>query len=240
MYPAQPRSDQTSAEARPSALLLAGDFRLRAAISHSAQREDVQIMPVASVGEITMREFTSVDVLLTWDEGDAIGQLRNHTQIIGTWIPIVAIGASPTAQRVVRALVNGAVDYVDWTGDLQPVIRAIVDARVARERYLPLKQRQLEAGNLLQGLSRRERQVLLGVSGGATNKEIARTLNISPRTVEIHRANMLRKLKARHSADAVRMLVESAISSEWLYSSNCAASWAVNEPLLSHLDCRRG
>ena len=57
-------------------------------------------------------------------------------------------------------------------------------------------------------LSRREREVLELLSAGCSNKEIARTLAISPRTVEIHRGNMMTKLHAGHAADAVRLWLD--------------------------------
>ena len=54
----------------------------------------------------------------------------------------------------------------------------------------------------------REREVVGLMANGQTNKEIGRTLGISPRTVEIHRTNALSKLAARHSSEAVRLWLE--------------------------------
>jgi DNA-binding CsgD family transcriptional regulator len=56
-------------------------------------------------------------------------------------------------------------------------------------------------------LSQRERRVLAQVLQGATSKEIARTLGISPRTVEFHRANIMKKYGARNSAELVRKVM---------------------------------
>ena len=60
-------------------------------------------------------------------------------------------------------------------------------------------------------LSPREREVLSGVSEGYSSKEVARTLGISPRTVELHRANVLTKLGVRNVAAAVRLSVEAQL-----------------------------
>ena len=60
-------------------------------------------------------------------------------------------------------------------------------------------------------LSGREREVLEYLSEGHSNKMIARELEISPRTVEIHRANMMHKIGANHAAEAVRIRIESGI-----------------------------
>jgi two-component system response regulator FixJ len=54
-------------------------------------------------------------------------------------------------------------------------------------------------------LTRREREVLLQVVAGASNKEAGRTLGISPRTVEVHRARIMEKLDAKNAADLVRI-----------------------------------
>jgi FixJ family two-component response regulator len=66
----------------------------------------------------------------------------------------------------------------------------------------------IEARDRISTLSTREREVLEWLARGSSNKAIARELAISPRTVEIHRANMMNKLGARHAAEAVRLRLE--------------------------------
>jgi DNA-binding CsgD family transcriptional regulator len=56
-------------------------------------------------------------------------------------------------------------------------------------------------------LTPREREVVVQLMSGASNKDAAQTLGISPRTVEIHRANIKKKLKARNVADLVRIVM---------------------------------
>jgi DNA-binding CsgD family transcriptional regulator len=69
----------------------------------------------------------------------------------------------------------------------------------------------IEARGRIENLSAREREVLDWLAQGSSNKAIARELQISPRTVEIHRANMMAKLGASHAADAVRLRIEADI-----------------------------
>ena len=61
------------------------------------------------------------------------------------------------------------------------------------------------------GLTKREREVLAGVAGGLSNRMIGEKLSISPRTVEIHRANMLTKMGANHTSEAIRIAIEAAL-----------------------------
>jgi FixJ family two-component response regulator len=69
----------------------------------------------------------------------------------------------------------------------------------------------IEARDRISTLSTREREVLDWLAEGSSNKAIARELDISPRTVEIHRANMMNKLGARHAAEAVRLRLEAKL-----------------------------
>ena len=63
----------------------------------------------------------------------------------------------------------------------------------------------------MQKLTRREREVLEGVADGLSNRMIGERLRISPRTVEIHRANMLNKMGASHTSEAIRIAIEASI-----------------------------
>ena len=70
------------------------------------------------------------------------------------------------------------------------------------------------AKNAVERLTPRELQVLKGIVQGDSSKGIARCLEISPRTVEIHRANLMRKLGAGSSADAVRIGIYAGVDSD--------------------------
>ena len=69
-----------------------------------------------------------------------------------------------------------------------------------------LRWKSHEAAARILALSEREREILRELARAWANKHIARALSISPRTVEIHRANIMRKLGARHLVDALRLV----------------------------------
>ena len=69
------------------------------------------------------------------------------------------------------------------------------------------------ARSRVQRLTKREREVLAGVADGLSNRLIGERLAISPRTVEIHRANMLNKMGANHTSEAIRIAIEASLVS---------------------------
>lgn len=210
-------------------VLVGGTSRQRASICHSVSAGTMHVEPVSAAGELGLRDLTTVDVLLAWDEGDTLEQLKVQLSIVGRWAPIIAVGESPPTTRVVRAIKAGAIDYINWEGDVLALQQAVSAASTARIKLLPLKQRQMEVRRLLRTLSPREQQVLNALAEGKTNKEIANLLGISCRTVEIHRGNLMKKLQASNGADVVRMWLEGSATAEWIYGNN----WLAPCPVLS-------
>ena len=100
---------------------------------------------------------------------------------------------------------SGAMDFLGWPcppSDLTDMVTRLNQVAV---RIGPRERNRAKARRLVNLLSRREKDVLNGLVSGASNKEMARQLGISPRTVEIHRAAMMSRLNAQSAADAVRI-----------------------------------
>jgi len=130
------------------------------------------------------------------------------------WLPVIAIAEAPDIERVVVAIRAGALNYLAMPLE----IRAFGSMLSAIEReateYGMVRQRMLAARNRISQLSRREAEVLELLTRAYSNKAIARELNISPRTVEIHRSNMMTKLGASHVVEAVKMRLDADIGSD--------------------------
>ena len=137
----------------------------------------------------------------------ALGRLMG----LGISLPVVAMDCAPASSRVVTAIKEGALDYLVLPLRAERLAACI--ARIAHEaaQFGDKRRRTIQAQRQLSQLSPREREVLDALSMGLSNKEIARVLEISPRTVEIHRANMMAKLGERHSAGAVRIKLEAGL-----------------------------
>jgi len=120
-------------------------------------------------------------------------------------VPVLLTGAT-TVPLVVRAMKTGAVDLVPKPYDAA-ILLAMVEtafARLATNRAAALV--ESKAREKIEHLSGRERDVLRRLFHGQPNKVIAYDLSISPRTVEIYRANMMKKLGVRSLAESVRLV----------------------------------
>lgn len=121
------------------------------------------------------------------------------------YLPVALYSPSPNPREIIEAMSWGVLDYLQWpcsTADLICAVRRLVDAG---ERMGRRERRDAKAQKLIRLLTGREMDVLKCLVSGASNNEIASRLGISPRTVEVHRANMMRRLNARSVADAVRI-----------------------------------
>lgn len=132
----------------------------------------------------------------------------------GIWVPLVAASTGPGVEEVVDAIQAGALDYLQLPLTQQELHRMISHVHSDDGRHAEARRRLVEARRRIGALSRREREVLDWLSEGCSNKAIARELEISPRTVEIHRANMMEKLGASHAAEAVRLRLEAGFADE--------------------------
>jgi two-component system, LuxR family, response regulator FixJ len=193
-----------------SIALLDGNFRRRAAITHALAAQSVHVEPYEDLSEVTLRWPRSRSILVA-DEGAAITGLIDHMAATGNWLPVIGMSAEPEIERVVRAVLTGALDYVEWPCDVAKIVTAIDLAEGAAAGIGSLRLREARARSRLQGLTRREREVLEGVADGLSNRLIGEKLAISPRTVEIHRANMLTKMGASHTSEAIRIAIEAQL-----------------------------
>lgn len=123
----------------------------------------------------------------------------------GSTIPPIVITGHGDVPMAVEAMKAGAVDFIEKPFDDIVIIGAI---RRAAERLGSDTDGGENAEDIkgrMETLSDRERQVLAAVVAGHPNKMIAFNLDISPRTVEVHRANVMGKMKARSLPELVRM-----------------------------------
>lgn len=191
-------------------ILVDGELRRRAAISHLLSSAGVHVEPFENVEELTGR-WPNTGVVLIDDQDGAIAAVMESMVGSGNWLPVIAFADQPETRRVVNAILEGAIDYIPWPFSDAEFLATVAAAEERAGSLGNAKLREAVARSRIERLTRREREVLSGVANGHSNRLIAERLAISPRTVEIHRANMLNKIGANHTSDAIRIAIEAAL-----------------------------
>jgi FixJ family two-component response regulator len=182
------------------------DVRRRARISHALHARDAHVEIYENAEELTAGGKAS-GLVFAFDAPEAelagtIHAIRGATETI---LPVVGYAEQPEPEHVVAAMRAGAIDYLRW-----PFAKRLLDGVFHRlvngdDRFLHEQLLRSRARVRINALSGRETDVLTQLVRGLSNKEIGRVLAISPRTVEVHRANMMSKIGAHSSPEAVRI-----------------------------------
>jgi two-component system response regulator FixJ len=127
----------------------------------------------------------------------------------GATLSVIVVTGHGDVASAVRAMKAGAVDFLEKPYQPAELLDAV--ARGVRASSSAGLDRQ-EALERIARLTPRENEVLRGLLEGGSNKSIARQLNVSPRTVEMHRANMMDRLGARSLPEALRVAHEAGLA----------------------------
>ncbi|MFW6076897.1 MAG: response regulator FixJ [Hyphomicrobiales bacterium] len=120
-------------------------------------------------------------------------------------LPVIIITGHGDVPLAVEAMKQGAVDFFEKPFDDEALLGAVRAAFGRKDNDDGRDAERRELARRIEALSGRERQVLEGLVAGHPNKIIAFDLGISPRTVEIYRANLMTKMQAASLSDLVRM-----------------------------------
>jgi FixJ family two-component response regulator len=130
--------------------------------------------------------------------------------------PIFMISGQGDIATAVSAIKNGALDFIEKPFRGNEIVSRLEEAISAYAR----RQTDTAVSKIAtlhfpgrEPLTRREREVLEQFASGASNKEAGRQLGISPRTIEDHRANIMKKLGARNATDLIRIVLTASQTS---------------------------
>lgn len=134
-------------------------------------------------------------------------QLQERLATQGCDWPVILMTGHGGLEACRRAFKAGAVDFLTKPVDEEALIEALQSAFARQAGRQARAAEAAEARMLLERLTAREREVLAMVGGGHATKDIARALDLSPRTVETHRANIATKLGTSSVAELARLLM---------------------------------
>ena len=124
-------------------------------------------------------------------------------------LPVIMVTAFGDVKTAVEAMKTRIFDFIEKPFEDTEIISSVRSALEYGEEARARHQRREEAVQHLQRLTGREHQVFDLLADGLSNKEIANRLEISPRTVEIHRARVMEKLEVRNLSELIRVALDS-------------------------------
>lgn len=148
--------------------------------------------------DVNMPEMSGLEVQ------DRINIMRSDMAVIF----MTGIGDVPMA---VQAIKKGAVNFIEKPFDDDHLVEMVDEAQSRLTRRIEASSRNIDAVARLAMLTPREMDVVRGLLDHGSNKSVAYGLRLSPRTVEMHRANIMRKVGARNFASVVRLALDAGI-----------------------------
>lgn len=185
--------DDGSVRQALSSLLASGGFAYRAHASAAALLRDPG---VASAGCIV------TDVRMP--EMDGL-ELQRRLREQGIDVPVIVMTGHADVALAVEALKAGAVDFIEKPIKPSRLLASITAALQLRHETASRAAEIEQVRKRFALLSAREREVLRGLVNGETNKAIANRLDVSPRTIEVHRATLMSKMLAQSLSELLRM-----------------------------------
>lgn len=198
----------------PAVFVLDDDALVRATLSHLMSTAGYEVTFCANHDALLAlcRETTPACILLDLVLPGASGvNVLKELRRFQVFAPILMISGQADIDSAVSAMKEGAFDFVEkpFRGpDLLSRVKAAIDEFGRQKR----KERDLVLdAHRTARLTAREEQILDKLAAGLSSKQVARALHLSSRTVEGHRAKIMRKLGARNAADLIRIALTAKI-----------------------------
>lgn len=173
-------------------------------LRHAGYRTESHVSGVCFLKEAEKAERGCVLLDVRMPEMDGL-EVQQEMAARGIDMPVVILTGHGDIAIAVKAMRAGAVNFIEKPYEKEALLEAIEEAIARLDRNHDRDLKSHEAKVRLASLTGRERDVLDGLVQGFPNKTIAYDLGISPRTVEIYRANMMEKLRVRSLSEALRI-----------------------------------
>ena len=195
-------------DANPSVLIIDDDPEFRDSVGRLLRSVGLDIRQFSSVSEFLKADPSDGPTCLVLDirmPGRSGLELQRDLAAANRLVPIIFITAHADIPMTVQAMKGGAIEFLTKPFRDQELLDA-VDAGLARDRARRESDRALAAlKERFETLSSREREVMVRVTAGRLNKQIANDIGIAKSTVKVHRTNLMRKMQARSLPELSRM-----------------------------------
>ncbi len=156
--------------------------------------EAARLAPGCIVTDVRMPEMNGLEMVRKLAE-------------MGVRHPVIVMTGHADVPLAIEAVRAGVKDFIEKPFDDEALLASVRAALADRAGTAEREGQEAEVRERIASLSTRERQVLDGLVAGHANKVIAYDLEISPRTVEVYRANVMTKMQARSLSELVRMAI---------------------------------
>jgi two-component system response regulator FixJ len=187
--------------ARDSLAFLLGTAKINVKIYDSASeflKVAANVTSGCVITDVRMPDISGIDLLRRLKE-------------LRVGLPVIVMTGHADVQLAVEAMKIGAADFLEKPFDEEVLLATVRSALNRQDSEGKRRADRLNVENRLASLSKRERDVLEGLVAGLANKQIAFDHKISPRTIEIYRANLMTKMQAASLSDLVRMALIAGI-----------------------------
>ena len=192
----------------PSVLIIDDDPEFRDSVARLLRSVGLQAQQFSSVADFLNADISDGPTCLVLDvrmPGRSGLELQRDLAAAHRPVPIIFITAHADIPMTVQAMKGGAIEFLTKPFRDQELLDA-VEAGLARDRARRESERELAAlRERFETLSAREREIMVQVTAGRLNKQIAYDIGITESTVKVHRTNLMRKMQARSLPELSRM-----------------------------------
>jgi FixJ family two-component response regulator len=139
-------------------------------------------------------------------------ELQEYLRANQIAIPVIIITGHGDVPMAVRAMKSGAIDFIEKPFNDELLLESIRHALALDVKQRDMQKQRAEIATRLARLTPREHEVMVMVTNGRANKEIAGNLGVSAKTVEAHRARVMEKMEANSLAELVRMAINANLT----------------------------
>jgi RNA polymerase sigma factor (sigma-70 family) len=195
-------------DAKPSVLIIDDDPEFRDSVVRLLRSVGLQTRQFSSVADFLNADISDGPACLVLDirmPGRSGLELQRDLAAANRQVPIIFITAHADIPMTVQAMKGGAIEFLTKPFRDQELLDA-VEAGLARDRVRRENDRASAAlRERFETLTSREREIMVQVTAGRLNKQIAHEIGITESTVKVHRANLMRKMQARSLPELSRM-----------------------------------